>query len=300
MAGNSIGDGLVIDTSRHFNRVLSIDPQAETADIEPGVICDDLRAAAAEHGLTYGPDPSTHARCTVGGMVGNNACGSHSVAWGTAAENLVAVTVMLADGREVELRAGGTSGTALTRALSALRDEHRAMLRTELGQFPRQVSGYGLHYLLEENGFDVAKAFAGTEGTCGIITRMTVKLVRRPAATALAVLSFADAIAAAHAAPALRVRGVTTNIPFLMNVLDDPQFLAGDVATDFIDAHPELAAVNRSQDRGSKALQYLVDVTVNQPHGPRIEGIDPRDRLPEHPGYPVLEAQLLSSLAHPV
>ena len=210
VAGNSIGDGLVIDTSRHFNRILSIDPQAETADIEPGVICDDLRAAAAEHGLTYGPDPSTHARCTVGGMVGNNACGSHSVAWGTAAENLVAVTVMLADGREVELRAGGTSGPALTRALSALRDEHRAMLRTELGQFPRQVSGYGLHYLLEENGFDVAKAFAGTEGTCGIITRMTVKLVRRPAATALAVLSFADAIAAAHAAPALRVRGVTT------------------------------------------------------------------------------------------
>ena len=81
-----------------------------------------------------------------------------------------------------------------------------------------------------------------------------------------------------------RVRGVTTNIPFLMNVLDDPQFLAGDVATDFIDAHPELAAVNRSQDRGSKALQYLADVTVNQPHGPRVEGIDPRDRLPGHPG----------------
>ncbi|MBO1028426.1 pyruvate carboxylase [Micrococcus luteus] len=81
-----------------------------------------------------------------------------------------------------------------------------------------------------------------------------------------------------------RVRGVATNIPFLMNVMDDPQFVSGDVATDFIDKHPELAAVNRSQDRGSKALQYLVDVTVNQPHGPRIEGIDPRDRLPEHPG----------------
>ncbi len=81
-----------------------------------------------------------------------------------------------------------------------------------------------------------------------------------------------------------RVRGVATNIPFLMNVMDDPQFLSGDVATDFIDKHPELATVNRSQDRGSKALQYLVDVTVNQPHGPRIEGIDPRDRLPEHPG----------------
>ncbi|MGW5854207.1 MULTISPECIES: pyruvate carboxylase [Micrococcus] len=81
-----------------------------------------------------------------------------------------------------------------------------------------------------------------------------------------------------------RVRGVATNIPFLMNVMDDPQFLSGDVATDFIDKHPELASVNRSQDRGSKALQFLADVTVNQPHGPRVEGIDPRDRLPEHPG----------------
>ena len=81
-----------------------------------------------------------------------------------------------------------------------------------------------------------------------------------------------------------RIRGVATNIPFLMNVLDDPQFLSGDVATDFIDAHPELAQVNRSQDRGTKVLQYLSDVTVNKPHGDRIDGIDPRDRLPAHPG----------------
>ena len=96
---------------------------------------------------------------------------------------------------------------------------------------------------------------------------------------------FATAVARARRAVAeFRIRGVATNIPFLMNVMDDPQFVSGDVATDFIDKHPELATVNRSQDRGSKALQYLVDVTVNQPHGPRIEGIDPRDRLPEHPG----------------
>lgn len=210
VAGNAIGDGLVIDTSRYFNRIISIDPNTETAVIEPGVICDQLRDAAAEYGLTYGPDPSTHSRCTIGGMVANNACGSHSVAWGTSAHNLVSVTVMLADGREVELSAGGTDDSAITEALSAIRDQHRAMLRTELGQFPRQVSGYGLHYLLEEKGFDTAKAFAGTEGTCGVMTRMTVKLVRKPAHTALAVLSFDDAFDAAAAAPALRVRGVAT------------------------------------------------------------------------------------------
>ena len=210
VAGNAIGDGLVIDTSRYFNRILEIDPDLRTATIEPGVICDQLRDAASEYGLTYGPDPSTHSRCTVGGMVANNACGSHSVAWGTSASNLVAVTVMLADGREVTLEAGGTSDAALDSQLKQLRDRHLAMLRTELGQFPRQVSGYGLHDLLGENGFDVAKAFSGTEGTCGIITRLTVKLVAKPKFTALAVLGFKDAIEAATAAPKFRVPGVTT------------------------------------------------------------------------------------------
>ncbi|MEU5468730.1 FAD-binding and (Fe-S)-binding domain-containing protein [Kocuria salsicia] len=210
VAGNAIGEGLVVDTSRHFNRILEIDPAARTARIEPGVVCDQLRDAASEFGLTYGPDPSTHSRCTVGGMVANNACGSHSVAWGTSAANLVSLTVMLADGRLVTLDAGGTSDAALTSQLEQLRDSHLAMLRTELGQFPRQVSGYGLHYLLRENGFDTAKAFAGSEGTCGIITELTVKLVPRPAHTALAVMGFEDAIAAATAAPSFRVRGVTT------------------------------------------------------------------------------------------
>ncbi|MDO5492647.1 MAG: pyruvate carboxylase [Nesterenkonia sp.] len=93
------------------------------------------------------------------------------------------------------------------------------------------------------------------------------------------------AIARARRALAeFRIRGVATNIPFLMNVLDEQQFLDGDLATDFIDKHPELAKVNRSKDRGSKALQYLADVTVNQPHGPRVDGIDPRDKLPHFPG----------------
>jgi FAD/FMN-containing dehydrogenase/Fe-S oxidoreductase len=210
VAGNAIGEGLVIDTSRHFNRIKSIDPQTMTAVIEPGVVCDQLREAASEFGLTYGPDPSTHSRCTIGGMVANNACGSHSVAWGTSADNLVALKVMLDDGNEIELGQGFTSEPRVSHALTALRDRHLAMLRTELGQFPRQVSGFGLHYLLSENGFDTAKAFAGTEGTCGIITELTVKLVRKPAHTALAVLGFEDVFAAATAAPKLRIPHVYT------------------------------------------------------------------------------------------
>lgn len=148
MAGNAIGDGLVIDTSRHFNRIISIDSEDMTATIEPGVLCDQLRGTVAAHRLTYGPDPSTHSYCTVGGMVANNARGSHSVAWGTSADNLVAVRAMLVDGREVDLYEGGASDPGIGQALVALRDRHLVTLRTELGQFPRQVSGYALHHLL--------------------------------------------------------------------------------------------------------------------------------------------------------
>ncbi len=210
VAGNAIGEGLVIDTSRRMNRVLDIDPVARTARIQPGVICDQLKEAAAAHGLTYGPDPSTHSRCTVGGMVSNNACGSHSVAWGTSASNLESVTTVLADGREVRADRGGADDERIDTALRGLRDRHLAMLRLELGRFPRQVSGYGLHYLLPENGFDVAKAVAGSEGTLGVITELTVSLVELPRATALAVLAFPTVFDAAEVAPRLRKEGVAT------------------------------------------------------------------------------------------
>lgn len=210
VAGNSIGEGLLLDTSRYFNQILSIDPETRTARVQPGVLCDQLRDAAKKYGLTYGPDPSTHSRCTIGGMVANNACGSHSLVWGTAAENLESVTLMLADGREVIFGPDGTDDPDINASLLALRDNNLKTLRTELGQFPRQVSGYGLHYLLPENGFDAAKALAGSEGTCGIMTEMTVKLVERPRATALAVLAFETVFDAAEAAANVRGTGMTT------------------------------------------------------------------------------------------
>lgn len=210
VAGNAIGDGLIIDTSRHMNRILEIDPERRIARVQPGVICDQLRDAAAEHGLTYGPDPSTHSRCTIGGMVGNNACGSHSLAWGTAAENLESVTVMLAGGEKVTLGRTGTDSPVWNSRLRELRDRHLALLRVELGRFPRQVSGYGLHYLLQENGFDTARAFAGTEGTCGVITEMTVRLVEKPKHAALVVFAFPTVFDAAAAAAMMRRPGITT------------------------------------------------------------------------------------------
>ncbi|MGO3060833.1 FAD-binding and (Fe-S)-binding domain-containing protein [Corynebacterium casei] len=210
VAGNAIGTGLIIDTSRYFNRILDIDVDNRTATVEPGVVCDALRDAVAEHGLTYGPDPSTHSRCTIGGMVANNACGSHSVAYGTAAENLVSVTIMLANGEEVTFDSHGVSDENIDKQLHQLVDAHANLIDTELGRFPRQVSGYGLHYLLDKHGFDAAKAIAGTEGTVGVITKMTVKLVEVPKVKALAVLAFETVYDAASAAARLRLPGVAT------------------------------------------------------------------------------------------
>lgn len=207
VAGNAIGDGLIIDTSRHFNRILAIDPQARTATVEPGVICDDLRAAALSHGLTFGPDPSTHSRATIGGMVANNACGSHSVAWGTTADNLVAVRLMLADGREVALDEHGCDDPEIDAQLRALAEDHRTVIGCELGHFSRQSSGYGLHHLLDEP----VKAVAGSEGTLGVITQVTVRLVELPPVRALVVLAFDTVFDAARAGARLRtLPGIAT------------------------------------------------------------------------------------------
>ena len=206
VAGNAIGPGVVLDYSRYFNRIRSIDPDTKTAVVEPGVVLDRLQEEASPYGLRFGPDPSSHDRCTVGGMIGTNACGSHSVAWGTTADSVVDLDIVLADGTPTAL--GQSQGIATQ--LTNLRDKYLASIRQDLGRFPRQISGYGLQYLLPERGFDLAKAFTGTEGTCGIITSATVGLVEPPSRRALVVAGFPDDIAAAAAAPAITALGPLT------------------------------------------------------------------------------------------
>ncbi|HKN55346.1 MAG TPA: FAD-binding and (Fe-S)-binding domain-containing protein [Amycolatopsis sp.] len=214
IAGNSCGPGLVIDTSRHVRGVLSLDPEERMARVLPGTVLDDLQAVAAPHGLRFGPDPSTHSRCTLGGMIGNNSCGSHSVAWGRTADSVRSLDVLLYDGTrltvgpaspsEVDARAArpGTEGRVY-RELRALVRENLALLRTELPSWPRRVSGYGLEHLLPENGFDVAKALVGSEGTCVTMLTAEVGLVPLPRQRVLAVLGFPSDIAAADAVPAI-------------------------------------------------------------------------------------------------
>ncbi|MCW7942812.1 dimethylmenaquinone methyltransferase [Streptomyces hygroscopicus] len=213
-SGQAVGSGVVMDFSRYFNRLLALDPDAGTATVQPGIVLDDLQRAAGEHGLVFGADPSTHSRCTLGGMIGNNACGSHSVAWGRTAENVLELEVVTYRGTVLRLSemtqaeidaavAAGDDRAQLIAALHRLAEHNLATLRTELGRFPRQISGYALEHLLPERRFNLARALVGSEGTLAVILSATVRLVAPPPARALVVLGYRDACAAADAVPAL-------------------------------------------------------------------------------------------------
>ncbi|GAB4100735.1 FAD-binding and (Fe-S)-binding domain-containing protein [Sinomonas halotolerans] len=201
-AGNALGPGLVIDFSRFMDRVLAIDAEASTAVVEPGVVLTALQEAAAPFGLRFGPDPSTATRCTIGGMIGNNACGPHGLAYGRTADNVVSMTWLTGTG-EVITVGSGQDALAAVPGLEAFLAGNLSVLRTEFGRFGRQISGYSLEHLLPENGRNLAAALTGTEGSCGILLEATVRLVPRAAAPALAVLGYADMATAADDVPAL-------------------------------------------------------------------------------------------------
>ncbi|WP_405804206.1 FAD-binding and (Fe-S)-binding domain-containing protein [Streptomyces sp. NBC_01187] len=204
IAGQATGVGVVLDFTRHMRTIEQLDPDARTAVVRPGVILDDLRGAAGAFGLTFGPDPSTHSRCTLGGMIGNNSCGSHSVAWGTTADNVHELEVLTYAGERARLGRGGEGVPERLRAgVSSLVQGELARLRTGFPELPRRISGYALDELLPEKGEDWARAFTGSEGTLGVLTRATVKLVPTPGARVLAVLGYVDESAAAEAAAGL-------------------------------------------------------------------------------------------------
>ncbi|MCX0270374.1 FAD-binding oxidoreductase [Nocardia zapadnayensis] len=193
VAGNAVGPGIVLDFSRHMTGIAEIDPDRRTARVQPGVVLSDLQRRAREHGLRFGPDPSTQNRCTLGGMIGNNACGPHAIAWGRTSDRV----------RELRI----IDGTGASRRLADSLDEvpglpeftaeSLAVLRTDLGRFDRQASGYGLEYLLPERGGSVAGSFVGAEGTCGVLLEAELELVPIPAATLLVVLGYPDLATAA-------------------------------------------------------------------------------------------------------
>ena len=202
-ASNAIGPGLVLDFSRHMNRVISIDPEARTATVEPGCVGSTLQAAAAEHGLRFGPDPSSQNRATIAGMVANNACGPHATAWGRTSDNIVSLECIDGQGRRFTATTSHDSALHDVPGLASLIDTNLAPIRTQLGRFKRQVSGYSLEHLTPEGGRNLAAMLTGTEGTLVLILSVTVRLVPLPDAPVLAALGYRSMIEAADDVPAL-------------------------------------------------------------------------------------------------
>jgi FAD/FMN-containing dehydrogenase/Fe-S oxidoreductase len=214
LAGQAVNDGVVLDTSRYLNRVLELDPDGRWARVEPGCVLDDLRAAADRVGLTFGPDPATHDRCTLGGMIGNNSCGVHSAYTGRTSDNVDELDVLLYDG--TRLTVGPTSPNQLARLvassgrpaqiyreLASLADRYGDLVRERYPQIPRRVSGYNLDELLPEHGFQVARALVGSEGTCVTVLSAKVALADQFRGRSLVVAGFPGVAEAADRVPAL-------------------------------------------------------------------------------------------------
>ena len=215
LAGQSCNVAVMIDFSRHLHHLLALDPEARLARVEPGCILDSLRDAAGRHGLTFGADPATHDHNTLGGMIGNDSCGVHSVKWGRTADNVAGLTVLTYDGALLELGpteaaalarilAGGGREAEIHRGLLALRDRYGALIEARFPNIPRLVSGFeNLDALLPGRDFNTARAVTGTEGSCVLILEARLQLVPKPPCRALALLAFDDVFAAADAVPAI-------------------------------------------------------------------------------------------------
>ena len=212
LAGQCANVAVVFDFSRYMNALGGIDPAAKLAHVEPGIVLDRLRDAAEVHHLTYAPDPATHSRCTLGGMIGNNSCGVHGLMGGKVVDNVESMEIVLYDGTrmtvgrtspaelEASKRAGGRVGEIYT-GLARLRDRYAGLIRERFPRIPRRVSGYNLDELLDENGFNVARALVGSEGTCATVVSATLNLAASPPFRILTVLGFADPFLAADAVP---------------------------------------------------------------------------------------------------
>lgn len=201
-AGNAVGEGLIIDLSRHLHTIHRLDPGSRTAVVDPGVVQASLQAAGRPYGLRFGPDPSTSTRCTIGGMIGNNACGPRALGYGRTCDNVVDAELLTADGSTIHLEAGSTADPRLQR-LHELAMGNLATIRTEFGRFSRQVSGYQMEHLAPEHGFNLPAFICGTEGTLGIVTRATVRLVADPPHGATVALGYPTMPEAADAVTAL-------------------------------------------------------------------------------------------------
>ncbi len=221
LAGQCCNVAVIIDFTKHLNRVIEIDAEKKLVRVEPGIVLDEMQKAVGRHGLIFGPDPATHSHCALGGMLGNNSCGVHSVMaefYGGGArtsDNVESLEVLLYDGTilrvgktddaELEqiIREGGRRGE-IYEMLKKLRDEYGDQVRARFPKIPRRVSGYNLDELLQEKGFDVARALVGTESTCVLILEATLQLIEEPKRRSLLVLGYPDVYRAGDDVPVVR------------------------------------------------------------------------------------------------
>lgn len=208
LAGQTCNVAVVLDFSKYLHQIIELKPLEKFARIQPGIVLDDLRAEAEKHHLTFAPDPSTHNHCTMGGMIGNNSCGVHSVMGGKTVDNIEELDILTYDGLRMRvgrtsdsdlesfIRQGGRRGEIYLQ-LKRLRDQYAGLIRKNYPQIPRRVSGYNLDQLLPENEFNVARALVGTEGTCVVVLEAKARLVYSPPRRCVMALGYPDIYSAA-------------------------------------------------------------------------------------------------------
>jgi FAD/FMN-containing dehydrogenase/Fe-S oxidoreductase len=212
LAGQCCNVAVVLDFTKYMAEIVEIDPARRIARVQPGVVLDRLRNAAEKHHLTFAPDPATHDRCTLGGMIGNNSCGVHSVMAGKTDDNIEELEILTYDG--LRMKVGQTSDTEIEKiiveggrrgeiyaGLKRLRDTYSDLVRKRYPNIPRRVSGYNLNYLLPENGFHVARALVGSEGTCVTVLEASCRLVESPPERALLLIAYPDIFRCADHVP---------------------------------------------------------------------------------------------------
>ena len=225
--GQTVNTGVLLDFSKHMNRIVELDPTQKRARVEPGVVLDQLRSDANKYGLTFGPDPATHSRCTLGGMIGNNSCGIHSVMAGETSDNIEHLEILTYDGARFRvgqtnaeqvgavIREGGRRGEIYSQ-LKQFANKYADLIRKNFHDIPRRVSGYNLPALLPENGFNIARALVGSECTCVLVLEATTKLIDWPPVRSLLVIGYEDIF---HAAD--HVTEPLTFQPLALEALDD-------------------------------------------------------------------------------
>ena len=287
LCGQCCNVAVVLDFSKYMNRVLAIDETARTAIVEPGCVLDDLRDQAALHGLTFAPDPATHNHNTLGGMIGNNSCGPHSVMGGETVHNVIELEILTYDG--LRMWVGGKesfermlrrsdSAAGIAKRLKSLADRHAPRIRETFPPIPRRVSGYNLPALLPENGFDIAKSLVGSEGTCVVVLQAKLRLLPRPKCRSLVVLGYDSVADAGDDVP-----DVMRCKPIALEGIDDrlvEDMKQTHLHIDYLDLLPEgkgwliVEFGGDTQDEADARARKLADTVGRKDKPPSVKFVD--------------------------